>query len=369
MTEPKKFAYISSLRGFAALYVAAVHLRFAVSPTITAPDWLNPAISFGNVAVTLFFVLSAFTLCLSEEARHNEKNATLNFYIRRLFRIAPLFYLWTVLTCVRDIYLYQATHPWQALAENAAFVFNFIPGRELGIANASWSIGVEMAFYAIFPAIIATSKNLSTSLIWLIATLIVGEMWRRSMITSPSVQWPFPYVGILNQLPVFVMGIATYRLHKLIVHRRYAARAGYLLLLVAVLGAGLMAYPFQVTRVESSLYLRAMLCCSLVLGLGLAPLNVLVNRVTGFVGEISYSVYLAHVTGCIFIAKLSPAIYARLPVLAAFVTCYILLMAMVIPFSYMTYRFIEKPGNRLGRRLIDAASIAKPKNVIEQPST
>ena len=44
--------------------------------------------------VELFFVVSALTLCLSSAARSNrEALPTLNFYIRRFFRIAPMFYI------------------------------------------------------------------------------------------------------------------------------------------------------------------------------------------------------------------------------------------------------------------------------------
>src|ERR1700733_9049273 len=84
---PPRYAYIDALRGYAILLVIAVHSSqyfTNLSPNVTA------LANQGARGVQLFFVASAMTLTMSWTARHDGPKA---FYIRRFFRIAPMFYL------------------------------------------------------------------------------------------------------------------------------------------------------------------------------------------------------------------------------------------------------------------------------------
>lgn len=350
---PRKLDFVSALRGFAALYVAAFHLRFATLPMVRVPDWLEPAVAYGRTGVTLFFVLSAFTLSLSMSSRQDEQTPVRNFYIRRLFRIAPLFYLWTALTMLRDGVIFQGAHySLRDIAVNLFMVFNFFPGHESGIAYASWSIGVEMLFYAVFPFIFATCRTWRGTAVWMIASLVTAEFWRWLTISVHPMAWPFPYVGILNQLPVFIMGFATYHAYIALRDNSSAKLVGIGAIILAVVGTYLLAYTFKVDRVESSLYLRALTCGLLILGLGLVPVKIIVNRGMVFVGEISFSVYLSHTTGLFVVIRSMNFLYQKFSPLIAFGISYVFLVAIVIPVSYMTFRLVENPGNRIGKRVI-----------------
>ena len=67
--QPNKLDFIDSLRGLAALYVLVYHMTYAIGGSVSAPKWLVPFVFLGHSGVTLFFAVSAFTLCLSMEAR------------------------------------------------------------------------------------------------------------------------------------------------------------------------------------------------------------------------------------------------------------------------------------------------------------
>jgi peptidoglycan/LPS O-acetylase OafA/YrhL len=360
----KKLDFVSSLRGLAALYVASVHLTFATTPRINAPAWLAPAISFGGVAVTLFFVLSAFTLSLSMESRRSEPAPTAGFFIRRFFRIAPLFYVWTLLSILISGWIYNSKAGAVDVLLNVLFLFNIFPGHEWGLAYAGWSIGTEMLFYVVFPILFTATRSWKMTLACLVASFAVGQFWRSSVLAAPSIPWPYPYTGILNQLPVFVIGIATHHVYKSLRDRQSSRTIGTALLTAAMVGMYLMAYPFAVTRVESTLYVRAILCGMLILGLGLVPIRAIVNRWSVFAGEISYSIYLNHTVGCIIVERMAPSLYARFPVGVSYALSYVLLILVVIPISFITFRFIEEPGNALGRRIIGRMSKRAPTNLI-----
>ena len=74
----------------------------------------------------------------------------------------------------RDALYYGVWHsPWE-WAKSVLFIFNFIPGSETGIVWASWTIGVEMVFYAIFPLLFLRYRNGPGLVALLFATLLIS---------------------------------------------------------------------------------------------------------------------------------------------------------------------------------------------------
>lgn len=80
------YRYIDALRGYAILLVILVHSSQHV-PNFDGLIW-DVSIQ-GARGVQLFFVVSAFTLMMSWSRRND---GSVNFYLRRLFRIAPMFW-------------------------------------------------------------------------------------------------------------------------------------------------------------------------------------------------------------------------------------------------------------------------------------
>jgi len=92
-SEPRHFAYIDAVRGLAFLAVLSNHVakvdgRF--------PGWW--IWNSGYYGVQFFFLASAITLCHSMESRKTkDKKPVISFYIRRLFRIGPMYWLAIIL--------------------------------------------------------------------------------------------------------------------------------------------------------------------------------------------------------------------------------------------------------------------------------
>lgn len=103
-TDTKHLAYIDALRGYAILGVIATH---AAGPELAWP--LRLVTDQGARGVQLFFVVSALTLSWRE--RHD---GVVPFYIRRFFRIAPMFWLAIVFFPIVD-HLAPAIRLWPPL--------------------------------------------------------------------------------------------------------------------------------------------------------------------------------------------------------------------------------------------------------------
>ena len=128
--------------------------------------------ALGHHAVSFFFVLSGFLisyLLLDEDRKYGKINVR-NFYIRRLLRIWPLYYLLLVIA----FFLLPKIIDYQYFPERIAsefdlmlFVLFFImlpnvarlSSHTIMGLNQSWSIGVEEQFYLMWPVLVRKFKN------------------------------------------------------------------------------------------------------------------------------------------------------------------------------------------------------------------
>lgn len=376
----QRLDFLDALRGLAAVYVIAYHLIYIPSPNLAVPAWARLWAQNGGTAVTLFFVISAFSLFYTTPARFKQRLPWVSYATHRLFRIAPLFYLWIVLTIVRDHFVFHAIHPWWEIAASAGFVFNFIPTHQEGFVWASWTIGVEMLFYVVFPFIYVRVKNVTGAialaiglmLAWMLIQVAIDYLKISPAASTSMHQWFFP-----RFLPEFSMGaIAYFLLKDHVPHLRQDARMAGPLGLLLVLGAtyiyvAIMQNVGQIGLPDNR-YAKAVCCLLLVIGLSLRALKPLVNRVTVFLGKISYSVYLAQPTAILLLEPVYKKIYATssgsMDVSVAFVSSFLLTLAVVIPVATLSYYMIEKPGIKLGKRVYTwiEARFA-PGNVKAQP--
>src|SRR5512133_787814 len=89
--SPRKYDFIDALRGLAILGVILLHTSQIIPPDSKLLKLFGDN---GAQGVQLFFITSALTLFLSMGSRsHQEAAPTRNFFIRRFFRIAPMYYL------------------------------------------------------------------------------------------------------------------------------------------------------------------------------------------------------------------------------------------------------------------------------------
>lgn len=344
---------IESLRGYAACAIIVFHVIHLAG--VATPGSLSFIGGFFGFAVPLFFVVSAFSLAYGYQGRLGTGAQVGRFYLRRLFRIAPLYYAmlaFTVLAYRPGSWI--GAHPGE-LAANLTFAFNLFPALVDGIAPASWSIGVEMLFYAILPPILLLVRGVVSAALATVAAIGLAVAFGVQMDAQGDIPGGFIQHGFLFNLPYFGFGLLGYFLY-----RRASSRLAGGALIAAGLGLvilylmTLVSPPLMPGRAGNTVYQAlwggpfALLC----LAMAWRPPLLLSNVVTQFLGKISFSLYLAHPH--IIAALNGMGAYRNIESLPGgsgvrFPVSILLTLAVAIPLSWGLYKLIEEPGMALGR--------------------
>ncbi|WP_044511981.1 acyltransferase family protein [Hymenobacter sp. DG25B] len=378
--ETKKYAYIDALRGVAVLAVLAVHCaEFGTS--LPAHSSLAGAAALGARGVQLFYIMSALTLFLSMSGRSKaERFATLNFFLRRFFRIAPLFY------CAILYYLWQdgwgprywlGDAPGITLAGIIAtitFTNGINPYWINSIVPGGWSIAVEMLFYLLVPVlfrVVTTGKRA----LWLLGVTLAGAvafnvvLANRPLITNAELWSNFLFMAFPTQLPIFAMGIVLFfLLRPPVAGSALAFRPAALLIGTALLLASLL-----LGNLVPSYLIFGVAFVMLAYALAHMPTRWLVNGATEYIGRISYSLYLTH------FAVLHAMQYWGIMDLTAvagergailnYALRYLLLLLLATVVATLTYYLIEKPGMQAGKWLIGRLEQAGKRQQILQTAS
>lgn len=282
LIEHKHLYGLDGLRAFAAISVLLVHVASTLSDysgevyyfpleTVTLGAWSG---------VSLFFTLSGFliTWLLLKEKNAGGIDAR-NFYVRRMLRIFPVYYLIATicLTIFRDEFP-------NLLPREIAFVFVMLPNlvnpHALRMLGHFWSIGAEEQFYITYPVLL---KRFGVTPIAL--TVIIARQ-SLALVTSGRVADFFLWNGFdLMAMGAIAGWIYSTRNFLLI----YIHKLGYAFMILFI---GLIVFerPARVPWIdllESIVYAGVML-------------NVVTKKtfldayILQFLGKISYGIYMYH---------------------------------------------------------------------------
>jgi peptidoglycan/LPS O-acetylase OafA/YrhL len=153
---------LDGLRGIAILLVMGHHILQPVEGGPAIADSITRVASIGWVGVDLFFVLSGFLITGILYDTKGSPGFFRNFYIRRVLRIFPLYYVFLVLLCLVLPHLgpddsAQIAELHRACPWYWSYLANFYMAQHgPGPFNTAhlWSLSVEEQFYVMWPAIV-----------------------------------------------------------------------------------------------------------------------------------------------------------------------------------------------------------------------
>lgn len=347
MSNPiRRLGYLDALRGIAVIMVMMVHST-ELSSTSYFPESIRKFISSGVYGVQLFFIISAFTLFYTLSL---EKKTNADFYLRRFFRIAPAYY-------IAILFYSFYNNNWSiGTILNFAFLHGFAPKSINSIVPGGWSIGIEMFFYLMVPFLFKYINTLNKSLMFLSFSLLFKAfcfyLLKLSLFSDIAADGSFIYFWFPNQLPVFAIGFILYFYvedHSIDLQQIYKS-------LCFLIGLMLLAI-FTENPLFSTHIIAAAVFATLIAMLAKLDYQTwLENRVFLFIGKVSYSAYLCQY-GVIFLLRdllhltnifpsNSSSSYAN------FIYNFILFAVVTVITAYLSYLIIEKPFQKIGRRLI-----------------
>ena len=356
----KKFEYIDALRGFAILGVVLVHSSQWVSPT---SNILSIIALQGARGVQLFYVVSALTLFLSMEARKQQETRPLiSFFIRRFFRIAPLFYLAIFVYTLYDGMSARHWAPngleWWYIPITAAFMHGWHPETITSVVPGGWTIAVEMTFYLLVPYLFLKLRDIRSTLIALFSSLILSKLSSIIAINylqpyySDSQQYlvsNFTFFWIFSQLPVFIIGILLYHIIKKHPHKDNKASLFCLFVSIFLFTTFSTVHTYRNLLPQHFFYGVAFLFFAL--SLYLWPQKLLVNKITTLIGKLSFSIYLVH----FMVLEMMKSIFVNGFILngnSGFLLAFVLIITLSTSFSFITYNIVELPGINFGKKII-----------------
>ena len=363
------------MRGLLAVWVYLGHVANAVGCH-------QYVLAAHALAVDFFMILSGFLMIHTWKADLQDYpfnlKTTLRFYIARFFRIAPLYYL-LLLVCylaLPTLSLMQAAAlkaippPWAAnLADYApalgwnfdnlrwlylhlSFGFGLVPGMEASTPLPDWSLSLEMQFYLVLPLLIVLFARMPIILLATASALlaIAAPAWFGKYLEAGSIAH-FGQPSLLPyRLNAFVAGMLIgYFLKQHAAQSTEGLNRHNIYLIVC---AAICVAPLSKPVILGFFCLAALALWRIPFAtaiLSFKPLRQL--------GDISYSVYLAHLLIVI------PAMYWLIQN-AEFMTQstasrFVLAVAVTAPIiflmSYLLNKRIEQPGIKLGRWLAKRA--------------
>jgi len=359
-----KFAFIDAARGWAFIFVLCLHCSQKF-PNL--PGWVLEACNRGNYGVQLFFIISALTLLLSYNKRKKyDRRPLLAFFIRRFFRIAPLFYSAAILYPVLSyLGLFSNSNiNYLDIVNTMLFIHGWDPERINLVVPGGWSIAVEMNFYLLFPLLLLLLSNLNKSLVYggiiLVLSIMLSLLMKRNLdmfYPAPQVR-DFTFYWLPRQMPVFIVGFILFHcLKDKILLSTNIVSLKQLSIAKACLSCGFIAIILLSTKTANSLpvlyFLFSIIFAIIIYGLAYCPIKILVNKISCGIGMVSFSAYITHFFVIHYVeGYLDYFIISEFALLnfCIFFLCSLILTLLV---SSMSYFIVEIPGIKVGRRIIN----------------
>lgn len=351
----KKLAYVDALRGFAIILVIISH-----SSQCGINNYgylLTTLFNKAEYGVQLFYIASAFTIFLSYTNRINKEiSPAKNFFIRRFFRIAPMyyiaiaFYLWQT-----NSWIFNVPFSCPMILSQIFFVHGFHPIWMNSIVPGGWSVGLEMMFYALIPVLFYFIKDLNSAIVFFILSIILQFTLNSILIQSPPINdinvWArFLYCYLPNQLPVFALGIILF--HFIKKETGSLIIKPFIILLLSILI--LVHFYFDIMLISNFIFITIGFV-SFAYYLSKEEKSILINPIITYIGKISYSMYLVHFAVLEFMIKLevtdilNDGNHYTLNFLLRFLV--VLIVSLIL--STISFYIIEKPMQKAGGKIIE----------------
>lgn len=366
------FKGLNTLR-FIAAYLVLIHHaeQIRVKNGFEDIQWLS-LFRNGDHAVTFFFVLSGFliTYLLLKENYKTKSISIKNFYMKRVLRIWPLYFLMVIIGTLIlpfcfDLFNIDYEMPYTFEQVWYYFLF-FLPslvtfffGHHL--LEPLWSIGVEEIFYLIWAPLFKFLKKYILCILFIIISVKIALYLciENNIITDDLI---IHLIRTLRFEAMSIGGLGAYfifnrrkNISDLYIYKRPIQFIIYSVLLIFFLfnhnidntiWNSIFRIPIISSLIVNFLFLY------LIIGVSMIDQSIikLENKIFSYLGEISYGIYMYHMISIFTVILFLKNILISLnPILSATIF-YILVTIVVIIISAISKRYFEDPFLRIKKK-------------------
>jgi len=323
--------------------------------------------TLGKNGVFLFFVLSGFliTYLLLAEAQKTGRIDTRAFYIRRVLRIWPLYYMililgFIVMPLIVNSAIFEPTNytaltqaissdmPWNLVLY--AFLLPHVAlnlGFRVAAASQSWSIGLEEQFYIVWPWLFLLLRSGGRRLALGMTCLLAGGL----LVTTETNQWVASVLSVFGVRYMSLMAVGCAGAYAFYYHRKpvqglFGRRAT--LVLVSFLGVVFLLVGHRIPHTW-----RALVAGPVGLAAILVVLSHQIRRINALeaLGGVSYGVYMLHpfvifnVVGVLGLTELE-----KHGIVAYNFALYTVVVILTVVAAFISFWYVEAPFLRLKNR-------------------
>jgi peptidoglycan/LPS O-acetylase OafA/YrhL len=352
-SPPRHLGYLDSARGIAALMVIAYHyINWIHEGDLGAK--IASIVFNGSDAVSFFFVLSGFVLSYKYIVLDQPLDIK-KFYINRLFRLWPAYFIIIVLNTLNvnradlslhnlsQVFLHDRDAFWEEAILLRGHAHAYLPG---------WTLVIELALSFFIPFTIVIAKKNKQLIYWLLfAYLLIGNTMRDLYMFN------FHFtLGVLISCLFIEVSAPTFRLTKWYRYRyiivfisimlysiRHIDRILPMPLTYNYLSGYLGITFFHYTAIASFVFIIAIIISA-------HAKNILEHKALRFFGKISYGVYLAHWLLVVDVFAYWSKITPMFPnTRYAFVAVFFIYVAATVLLATILHYTIELPFIKMGK--------------------
>lgn len=359
ITKPIYLPGLNGLRAIASIAVVISHTTlslstFGLNNKILGTDLEGNAsgLKLAGYGVTIFFTLSGFliTFLMLKEKEEVEFKIK-EFYVRRVLRIWPLYYLYFIV-CIITMLLYGITFSVSSLPYYIFLMANvpYIFGCTLPFLAHYWSLGVEEQFYLFFPQIAKLPNNrifnISIAVIFLFL-LIKFIFW----ILDRKYNIHLPYLALdVTRFHIMLIGVIGAMLYYKRNSIFFSISTHRITQIVSWMVVLLLAFnKFHIASVIDG-EIISVITVFLITG-QITKTNMVINlenSICDFIGKISYGIYVIHPV-LIFCFSILIGKFTS-DNLSNYLLVYSLVLASTIFVAYLSYEFYEKKFLKLKQK-------------------
>lgn len=356
--RPAEIKALTSLRGIAALWVFAFHMRYEVAKLFPGDHrWIDPVLASGFLGVDLFFVLSGMVIGLVYFPRLERFDwSEYAMFVRRRFaRIYPAYLVALTLVVLVFLGFHQFDYDYHrpsrfdpgALVESLLMVQSWTYPVKSRWNVPDWSVSAEWLAYLCFPLLVQVTRRFRSSggiAVAILALLAVNGLALHHIGRGSAMALALPRVAT-----GFGLGVLLYRLRE---RTEPTSRLWPWAAIIAALCVPALYATSKAHHIDPLIWAPAVFGI-VVIGLAVpsAQHRFFTGRAPVYLGTISYSIYLIH--DIVLLA--ARATYnsremtgSAVPLKFAYLA---VITAVVIAAAHVLHRYVESPWRaRLGGR-------------------